>query len=826
MPETSSLTTGLLSYSASLTITHSFQSDSKAMAMFDPKSEQKLEGHQFVGNSGMDMSQLSDADLVEIMRMHGERLPGSPQPAPSGSDRPNLNLYNAPSLQFSVPRAEEDLLALARQCYASSETYFNAAHRTRLMDAMARFNSEHPKGSKYWSPSFDKRSKLFRPKTRSYVRSREAAAVIAMFGSADIVSVNSPEPTMEGAQDARMQEAVLNYRLQEDDRFYRFYVGALQDAERQGFAVAKTYWDYDEGNRYYDENHPILGQMKRVDTIATVDRPGWDLVPLENFYFSPGTNWMNVIEKSPYLIEKIPMFLCDIRKYADNPRAKLKYKNLPDATLLSGGHNTEWDAIRMQRERNRLNRYERNGEPSDYAICYVHRNIVKIEGIDYVFDTIGNVAVLSNVIPLSEFDPRGYRPYVVGSTMFESHNPWNYGSVSLMGNLQDEINDTANLRLDGTKMATSGRMFIKRGSGIDLTALARFAPGAVTEMENPAQDVKWDRGTEPPRSAFEENQLMSSEMDDLIGGFNQSSVSNNRNLNETVGGMQITQTGAAQLTEYDLHTFTKTFIGKVLTQTLDNIKYWETDGSIASIIGQKMGATAKQFWKSLDRKTKIIVNIGFGATNPQKRIERIGMAFGMAGKMFPQRLASADQDEVIKEIFAAAGFTDAQRFFPDMDKNMQNDPVVKALQRQVQDLQSQLNPYMQKLQITQQIQQLKNQGSKELQQLISQNAENIKNMELSMAYVDLQLRHEQNDIQRGSLMLKRDQLSHQIQMDKDELMLAMATAMQSPNPPQIPIANEGAPPTQNPTPQSAATIPTFAQDVESSRAYANAQGNP
>lgn len=788
------------------------------MSDWTPKSERKLEGNKLVVPGNFEDMRLSDDDLLDTI---GERLPGSPRVDDPAFLRPDANLITAPSLVRSIPRSDDELLALSRQCFSTSEQYFNASHRTRIIDAMARFNSEHPKGSKYWGPAFEKRSKLFRPKTRAMVRNREAGGAISMFGSSDILSVRAAQGSQAAALDARMQEELVDFRLQEDDRFYKLFVGGIQDAERQGFAIACTYWDYEESNQYYKENHPQLGQIDRVDTVAHKDRPGWRLVPIERFKFSPASDWMNVVESSPYLIEQIPMFMCDIRKQENNPRAKLKYRHLPAATLMSGGHTGEWDAVRMQRERNRLNRYERQGEPNDYAVCWVHRNIVRIEGEDYVYDTIGNVAMLSDPIPLSEFDPRGYRPYVVGSTLFESHNPFNVGGVTLSGNVQDEINDIANLRVDANKMATSGRMFIKRGTGIDLNALARFAPGAVTEMDNPSQDVKWDRSPEAPRGAFEENQLLSTEMDDLMGGFNQSSVSNNRNLNETVGGMEMTATNASQLTEYDLHTYIKTFVCPFIMQILDLCKMWETDAELAQIIGEKYASSAKQFWKALDRKSSVIVNVGFGATNPQKRIERIGMAFGMTAKMFPQAMQEADQDEVISEIFASAGYSDAARFFPSMDKNAKQDPQVRALQQQVANLQAQLNPIMQKGQLALQLQQQRGQDAIKLEQLRQQFAHQQKVMELQIAYIDLQLKHEQNDIERSKLMLAREELSHKITMERLEFMLQEQTMQQSPNPPNVPMnPDESGTASALNQPGSQLALPPFPQDAATASQYA------
>jgi hypothetical protein len=387
--------------------------------------------------------------------------------------------------------------------------------------------------------------------------------------------------------------------------------------------------------------------------------------------------------------------------------------------------------------------------------------------------------------------------------MIESHNPFNVGATTLMSGLQDEINDTSNLALDANKMATAGRMFIKRNTAIDLHALARFSPGAVVEMDNPQQDVKWDRSPEAPAGMQQEHQILNTELDDLIGNFNQASVAQNRNLNETVGGMEMIGSAADQMTEYDLHTLCTTFVSKMLTQILDLEKRWETDANLASIIGKKMAAGARQFWKALDTETKVIVNVGFGSTNPQKRMERIQKAMQTTMGMFPMTVYQSNQAEILKEVWAAAGFADASRFFPFLGDAGKPDPnpKVATLQQQLQSLMMKLYPgemhnqgLIQREQVRSQgaerIMQMKLQGEIALQQAEAQAAFTIKKMELQMAYIELQLDHEKNDVARGQLMLNREKLSNDITVQRMELDLARQTALASPNPPQIGLDSE------------------------------------
>lgn len=790
---------------------------------FDPSSESKLEGSDTALIPADPSERGPRLRMTSASPQEGPRLPMAPTPDNGIEGRPVEPLIARRSDPVRVnPIDDATALALARQSFNASVTYFDAAHRARIIDAMARFNSVHPKGSKYWTPAFDKRSKLFRPKTRATVRKREAAAIISLFGSANIVNVSAPSGDPNAAKDARVQQALLNYRMQEDDRWYKFTIGAVQDADRQGFAIAKTYWEYAESNRYYRELHPEHGPIDRVDAVAHLDRPGFKLLPVERFHFSPASDWMDPVSSSPYLIEEMPMFLCDIRAYQNNPNAMLRYRNLSDSQLLSGGQRGAWDSIHLQRERDMLSRFQRNGESPDYAVCWVHRNIIKVHGEDYIFDSIGNTLMLSDMIPLSEFDPRGYRGYVIGSTLVEAHNPFPPGTVDLMAPMQDEINDTANLRQDATKMATAGRMFVKRGTGLDLHALARFSPGQTVELDNPSTDVKWDRAPEPTKGTFEENQLLNVELDDLTGNFSQASVSQNRNLNETVGGMQMLGDSANQLTEYDLHTICKTFFTRVLQQVADLERCWETDKELAAIIGAKMAVSARQFWNALDTPTRVQIDVGFGATNPAKRIERISIGLQALGTYFPQMLMQADATEIARDVFAALGQADISRYFPSMDAEGQSqDPQVRALQQQVQQLMALTQPQQVQLQIAQ----LKAQGDQQKTAQQAQSAKDLKTMEMQLAWVELQLEKEKNDIARGQLLLSREKLSNDITMQRMEFQLQQATALASASPPPIaPVDVPKADDLNQPSSGSAAPAESFQQVAATAGDYAKQAG--
>lgn len=789
------------------------------MSLFNPSSEAKLDSDSLMpGVAGPD-------EPIQMGHSEGGRADSAFITDP----------MMAEPIDGDGTMTDGNMLRIARQCFDTSEDYFNATQRSRVMDAMARFRSRHPKASRYWSEAFERRSKLFRPKTRTVIRRREAATVAALFSSSDVVNVTATSAgDPKAARDARIQDALLNARLTNDDRWYKFCVGAQQDADRQGIVIATTEWEYREATRYFEQADDQGNRKRVVVNAPTVDRPNARLIPIENIRFSPGVSWIDPINTSPFLIELRPLFLSDIREYEKNPRARLKYRHLTDAQLLTGADADSYDPVRIQREGGKLDRYSRNGEVTEFAVIWVHRNIVRLQGEDYVFETVGSSLMLSDVVPLSAVDPRGYRPYVIGSATLESHNPYPEGVATLMGPLQDAIDVNANLRVDASNMATAGRMFVARNAGIDLHALARFSPGAVVEMQSTSQ-VKWDRPPAPPQSNMEENELLNTEIDDLVGNFDQGSNQRQRpGQDQTLGGTQMLSEGAGQLTEYDLRTMAKTFFEPVLRQMLDLIRIWETDRGMASAIGSKFAADEREYWNAIQTPTELNVDVGYAATNPMKRLEKLTVGLKTMSEMFPYLMMMSDQSEITAEIFAACGYADASRFFPFLDQKSMEDPKYKTLIMQLNQMRMLTFPNVAMAQGRQQQGLAQAQGAIQAAQIRANNAlavarENnqakyvLRELELDLARVELELEREKNDMQRQSLMIQREKLSNDIAVAQQNLILeAQATPMA-----QNPIEEQPLnPKTQELTdrlqvPGSGdVDVPSLAQDLQA------AQGSP
>jgi hypothetical protein len=131
------------------------------------------------------------------------------------------------------------------------------------------------------------------------------------------------------------------------------------------------------------------------------------------------------------------------------------------------------------------------------------------------------------------------------------------------------------------------RYFAKRSAMVDLRSLQRNVPSSVTMMNDPEGDVKVVETKDVTRSAYEEQDRLNLDFDDLAGSFSQASVQANRKLNETVGGMNILTKDASQLTAYQLRTLVETWVEPVLRQVVQLIQRYEDDPAVLSLAGKK-----------------------------------------------------------------------------------------------------------------------------------------------------------------------------------------------------------------------------------------------
>ena len=567
-------------------------------------------------------------------------------------------------------------LKRARDAFDGSTSYFDSNIRSQVEANLRQVQGKHPANSKYHSDSYKGRSKLFRPKTRTMVRKNEAIAAAAFFSNEDVVSItaeNDADP-MHLASSEVVAELV-QYRLTKTIPWFQIVIGAYQDAMTSGVVISHQYWKYD--------------QKKGID------QPCIDLIPIENFRFDPAADWTDPINSSPYLVWMIPMYYKDVKARMtdlDDKTGAPKWKPLNDGEIMSGSKQNN-DSIRQTRQgSNRTDPTDNNTDVSEYKIVWVHCNVIEDDGIDYIYYTLGTEHVLSQPVPLSDQYWHGKRPFALGSALIESHKVYTSAPVELVHDLQVEINEIANQRIDNVKFAMNKRYFAKRNAQVDIRSLTRNVPSSVTLMTS-IDDVKVLDTPDVTSSSYQEQDRLNLDFDDLAGAFNGSSVQSNRKLNETVGGMTLLSESANEISEYQLRTFVETWAEKVITQIVWLEQQYETDQTILIFAGTKAKLYEKYGISDitdeiLERNMLVRVNVGVGSTNPQAQFERFTMGMRtLAGIVDSGVGRRVNVEEITKEIFGKLGYKDGARFFNVAD----GDPRVAELEQKLQELQAALD---------------------------------------------------------------------------------------------------------------------------------------
>jgi len=601
---------------------------------------------------------------------------------PGDEPAPQSPLEDISGKEYSP--ADNDWLTIARDAFETSETWFDAAVRHDLERNVAHFQSRHQPGSKYYSNQYKHRSKGFRPKTRTIVRKNEALAANAFFATSNVLSVKPENPAnIVERVSADINKELLEYRFSTTLPWFQTLIGAYQDTLVNGPCISHQYWDYEESVRMvpvYDEvtGEEILdddGMPEMEEEITVIrDTPDVELRPLENVRFAPAANWRDPLGTSPFIIDRIPMTIDKVISLTQQTgKSRIPWIETSIGTLQQG-RTDEYsdDTVRRQRERAQLDPVQENSYlHEEFDTIWVHRNIISYEGRDWIYYTVGVYYLLSEPIPLEEEYPHllpGERPYVMGYSVLETHKTYPQSITGITAGLQQQANELSNQRQDNVSLVLNRRYYVKRGQGVDLKALQRNVPGGVVLTNNVDLDVRSEAPPDVTSSSYQEQDRINADFDDVAGNFSVSSVGTNRQLNETVGGMELMSGDADIITEYQLRTFNETWVEPVLKQLIRLEQRHETDEAIFAMIGEKLDLW-QRFGISeieddmLQGSMTVEVNVGFGATNPSQRIQRMATALQTVGAFAPKLASRINEEEVAKEVFGAIGFKDGSRFF-------------------------------------------------------------------------------------------------------------------------------------------------------------------
>lgn len=619
------------------------------------------------------------------------------------------------------PEAPPDPVGLARDIYEDSTRFVESSLKAQWEKDERAFQGRHPPGSKYLSDSFKGRTSLYRPKTRTMIRQGDANLAQSFFSNEDVLVVRPYDETNElQAAAAEIHKELLQYRLTTPNPrvgipWFLITLGAYQDAQKYGCVASKQYWEYKEREDIVDvpvtdpaTGQPVIGQdgmpAMRQTTKRTVirDKPVVDLIPIENLRIDRSAHWYDPINTSPFVIILTPMYIHEIERRMETVDPKTgqpQWLRLQRAELKQSATRQAWDSTRLQREGHREDSKDSEITVDEYSIVWVHENIVQWNDRDWVYYTSGINHLLSHPKPLEEVYRHatdGNRPIVMGYCLLEAHKIYPSSKVKITESLQREANDVVNLRLDNVKLALNKRYLVRRGRQVDLRSLLRNVAGSITLVTDLEGDVKVLETKDVTSSAYQEQNLLNVDFDDIAGMFTPGTVATNRRLNETVGGLQLLSGASNLLSEMDLRVFTETWAEPVLRQLIQMERHYETDTVLLATAGEK----AKIFQRYgiskindelLAQDLMVKVNVGLGATDPMQRLNKIRVAAETVGAIFGDKMNSMlKADEILKEIFAPLGFRDGSRFFDFKGQ----DPTVLMLQQELEQLKKQLETKM------------------------------------------------------------------------------------------------------------------------------------
>lgn len=559
--------------------------------------------------------------------------------------------------ESSGQRDENYWVELARNSHTTSTTYFDAFVRPAIEEGIRQSQSRHGVGSKYLTDQYRLKSKIFRPMTRKAIRKHEAAAARALFSTEDVVSVralNDNIPVQKQAVD--VYKFLLQRRLTQDVPWFVTAIGSYQETMSCGVVASLQDWE--------------------INARKGIDRPRITLIPPENVRIDPAAKWTDPVNSSPYVIYMIPMYVKDVKARMESG----KWRRLEESQIMAARQSAN-DSTRIVRE-GASDSKDQAPAVTDFAVVWVHMNIIDVDGEDMHYYTLGTQGLLTNPKPLKDEYFHGLRPIVIGNCIIEAHKTYPSSFAKLVKPMNDEGNDLANLRHDNIKLILNPRHQALRNKNVDLRSITRNVAGSVT-MVTDHKDVLTVDTRDATGSSFQEQDRLNAEFDDLAGGFSGSSVASNRNLNETVGGMNLLASNGDLVSDYQMRTWIETWAEPVLRQMIALEREYESDEEILALAALAAGIESVSE-EILQQSVLLSISVGIGNTNPQNQVDRFVYGLTALSRLKPNLLMQLRDEEVVKELFGKLGYKDGGRFF-DFSAEAPSDPIDAEIKRATLD---------------------------------------------------------------------------------------------------------------------------------------------
>lgn len=588
-------------------------------------------------------------------------------------------------------------LGMARQAWSDSTQFMDTSLRRRWEKSLKHFLGEHAPGSRYLRDDYKNKSRRFYPKTRAVIRAGEAALAAALFSSNDLISCepgDADNPNHRIA--ASIHQTLLQYRLTKSIKWFQTAIGAYQLAANYGMCISYNWW---ETKTTTDLSVGADGEV--IKTQRTVhDRPRIDLIAGENVRFSPDSDWREPLQDSPYLILDVPMRAGEVleRMESDAEGGRISpWRQYTMAEVIAAGQQAT-DSTRAAREgKQNTDSHEVNSGNTEFTIVWLRKFFIRVDSEDYLFWTIGDSLLLSDPIPAKHVYFHGKRPYTHGIVNIEALRTHPAGTNELIAPLQEDLNDIRNQRSENIALALNRRWLVKRGETIDMAALMRNVPGGGIAVDDTDKSVKELSFNDVTGSSYQEQDRIDLSIDEISGHFSQSSVMSNRQLNETVGGMRMLSDNAFAMQEYGVRIFVETWVEPTLEQLRLLEAYYESDAVVLHLAAQKAGAyeelqglgivnigqvSGEILDRLLQQDVSVQVNVGMGATDPDRRMRRFVTAVQTSLTLAPSEGQRLNAEEIRKEVFSISGQKNGERFFlPAEEVQQAGEPPELAIKR-------------------------------------------------------------------------------------------------------------------------------------------------
>ena len=608
-------------------------------------------------------------------------LPPGENPAAAGNARPPTNGIGA----ADSPGGHDDAWAIdkANAYYTIGRSYMDSNITLGWERNLYHFRGEHGPTSPYSRREW-RRARTFRPKTRANVKAQEAAHASAAFATQDYLDCTATDPTNEKEViSAAINKALVQKRLELVP--WNWFVtaqGAFQDTKTYGVCISHQYWKYKQVTEvvpaFDDTGMPIMSEdgqtpMGLEKKRVVADMPVVDLIPPECMLFEPTCDWRNPAQSASWLVYLMPLTAGDVLDMmnTDDPKTGRKAWRPYELGQILTCSKEQIDN-RVRRAREGRNRIDPVTEPAgdEHTIVWAHLNVAREGGVDVAWWTLGTQLVLTDPFPLVEEYPHlqpGERPFTIGFSVIESHRNYPDGDVAQTAGLQEEINAVANQRLDNVRLVLNKRYFIRRGSQMDLEALMRNVAGGAVMTNDPEKDVQVVNTPDVTSSAYQEQDRLAQDLDDLVGGFGQASIKAGGKQMDRSGSMDVLQGAAGAVQDYGIKIFFETWMQPVLRQLVRLEQMFETDPVLLAVAGKK-SQMAEKFGTSeitddlIQQNLTVNINVGIGNTDPVKRVQKL--VFGVTQVIqLPDMARRVKSTELADEIFGALGYKDASRFF-------------------------------------------------------------------------------------------------------------------------------------------------------------------